>query len=61
MSITEERMQVVDFTNKYYNTPSWWWCRLLQWRRFPESLSGLRLGVLKGSTQEAFAVSYSLA
>lgn len=56
MSITEERQQVIDFSDKYYSTPS----RIVVKEGTPfetlESLKGLRIGVLKGSTQERYAV-----
>jgi arginine/ornithine transport system substrate-binding protein len=56
MSITEERQKVVDFTDKYYNTPS----RIVVKSDTPytdeASLKGKRIGVLKGSTQEKYAV-----
>lgn len=57
MSITEERMKAVDFTQKYYQTPS-----VLVARAdsgidgAPASLSGKRIGVLKASTQERYAL-----
>ncbi|TNF62550.1 MAG: transporter substrate-binding domain-containing protein [Burkholderiales bacterium] len=57
MSITEERMKRIDFTNKYYNTPS-----VVVLKKgeklgndFAE-IKGKRLGVLKSSTQEKFAL-----
>ena len=56
MSITEERQRVVDFSDKYYSTPS----RIVVRDGTPfeslESLRGLRLGVLRGSTQERYAM-----
>jgi len=56
MSITDERKQVVDFSDKYYNTPS----RIVVKTDTPftdlESLKGKRIGVLKGSTQEKYAM-----
>ena len=56
MSITEERLQAVDFTDKYYNTPS----RIVvkTGTAFTDlaSLKGKKIGVLKGSTQEKYAV-----
>ena len=55
MSITEDRLKVVDFTDKYYNTPS----KIIVKNdiKFTDyaSLKGKKLGVLKGSTQEKFA------
>lgn len=56
MSITEERLQVIDFSDKYYSTPS----RIVvkEGTAFDnlESMRGKRLGVLKGSTQERYAM-----
>lgn len=56
MSITEERQQVIDFSDKYYSTPS----RIVVKEGTPfetlASLKGQRLGVLKGSTQESYAM-----
>jgi len=56
MSITEERLQVIDFSDKYYSTPS----RIVvkEGTAFEnlESMRGKRLGVLKGSTQERYAM-----
>ena len=56
MSITDDRRKVVDFTDKYYNTPS----RVVVKNGIkfdgPASLKGRRVGVLKGSTQEKYAV-----
>jgi arginine/ornithine transport system substrate-binding protein len=55
MSITEERLAQVDFTDKYYNTPS----RVVvkKGTKFdgPASLKGKKIGVLKSSTQEKYA------
>jgi arginine/ornithine transport system substrate-binding protein len=57
MSITDERKQSVDFSDKYYNTPS----RIVvktdaKVDGSPASLKGKKLGVLKGSTQEKYAL-----
>lgn len=56
MSITDERKKAVDFTDKYYNTPS----RIVVKTGTPftnlASLKGKRIGVLKGSTQEKYAM-----
>jgi arginine/ornithine transport system substrate-binding protein len=56
MSITEDRKKVVDFTDKYYNTPS----RIVVKTETPfsdlSSLKGKNIGVLKGSTQEKYAM-----
>ena len=55
MSITDERLKEVDFTDKYYNTPSK--IVLKNDIKFTDvnSLKGKKLGVLKGSTQEKYA------
>ncbi len=56
MSMTEERRKVVDFTDKYYNTPSK--IVIKNDIKFTDiaSLKGKKIGVLKGSTQEKYAV-----
>lgn len=57
MSITDERKQVVDFTGKYYNTPS---CVVvksaLNLGAEAANFKGKKLGVLKASTQEKYAM-----
>ena len=57
MSITEERKQAVDFTGKYYNTPS---CVVvksaLNLGAEAANFKGKKLGVLKASTQEKYAM-----
>ncbi|MDQ7744534.1 transporter substrate-binding domain-containing protein [Hydrogenophaga pseudoflava] len=57
MSITEERKQSVDFTGKYYNTPS---CVVvktaLNLGAEAAGFKGKKLGVLKASTQEKYAM-----
>jgi len=56
MSVTDDRQKVIDFTDKYYNTPS----RVVIKKgvKFdgPASLKGKKIGVLKGSTQEKYAM-----
>jgi arginine/ornithine transport system substrate-binding protein len=56
MSITDDRMKEVDFTDKYYNTPS----RIVLKKsvKFTDaaSIKGKKIGVLKGSTQEKYAM-----
>lgn len=56
LSITADRQKVIDFTDKYYNTPS----RVVVKKgvKFdgPASLKGKKIGVLKGSTQEKYAM-----
>ncbi|WP_137920054.1 ABC transporter substrate-binding protein [Hydrogenophaga sp. 2FB] len=56
MSITEERLQVVDFTDKYYFTPSRIVVKTGTPYTDPKSLKGKKIGVLKGSTQEKYAM-----
>lgn len=57
MSITDERKQVVDFTGKYYNTPS---CVVvksaLNLGAEAANFKDKKLGVLKASTQEKYAM-----
>ena len=57
MSITEERKQAVDFTGKYYNTPS---CVVvksaLKLGADAANFKGKKIGVLKASTQEKYAM-----
>ena len=57
MSITEERKQAVDFTGKYYNTPS---CEVvktaLNLGAEAANFKGKKIGVLKASTQEKYAM-----
>ncbi|SFZ71998.1 ABC transporter substrate-binding protein [Chitinimonas taiwanensis] len=56
MSITEERKRAVDFTGKYYNTPSRIVVKLGgAIKNVPADLKGKKIGVLKGSTQEKYA------
>lgn len=56
MSITADRLKAIDFTDKYYNTPS----RVVVKKdvKFtgPASIKGKNIGVLKGSTQEKYAM-----
>ena len=56
MSITEERQKVVDFTDKYYNTPSRIVVKADTAFTDLASLKGKKIGVLKGSTQEKYAM-----
>jgi len=55
MSITDERKRAVEFTNKYYETPT----RVVAKAGSPlgtvESLKNKRVGVLKASVQEKYA------
>ena len=56
LSITADREKVIDFTDKYYNTPS----RVVTKKDVkytgPASIKGKKIGVLKGSTQEKYAM-----
>ena len=56
LSITADRQKVIDFTDKYYNTPSR--VVLKKGVKFdgPASIKGKKIGVLKGSTQEKYAM-----
>nr|WP_315464231.1 ABC transporter substrate-binding protein [uncultured Rhodoferax sp.] len=56
MSATDERKQAIDFTDKYYQTPSR--IVLKKGTKFTDlaSLKGKKIGVLKGSTQEKYAM-----
>jgi len=56
MSITDERKAVVDFTDKYYNTPSQIVVKTDTKFTDLASLKGKKIGVLKGSTQEKYAM-----
>jgi len=56
MSITEERLQQVDFTDKYYNTPSKIVLKNTIKFTDPASIKGKKIGVLKASTQEKYAL-----
>ena len=55
MSITDARKRVIDFSDRYYKTPS----TIVVKKSYPftdeASLKGTTLGVLKGSTQERYA------
>ena len=56
LSVTDDRLKVIDFSDKYYNTPS----RVVVKKDMkfdgPASLKGKKIGVLKGSTQEKYAL-----
>ncbi|MDM7943681.1 MAG: ABC transporter substrate-binding protein [Hydrogenophaga sp.] len=56
MSITDDRKKVVDFTDKYYNTPSRIVVKADTAFTDLASLKGKKIGVLKGSTQEKYAM-----
>jgi arginine/ornithine transport system substrate-binding protein len=55
MSITEERLAQIDFTDKYYNTPSRVVVKNTVKFDGPASIKGKKIGVLKASTQEKYA------
>ena len=56
MSATDERKMEIDFSDKYYQTPSR--VVLKKGTKFtdPASIKGKKIGVLKGSTQEKYAM-----
>jgi len=56
MSATDERKQAIDFSDKYYQTPSR--IVLKKGTKFTDmaSIKGKKIGVLKGSTQEKYAM-----
>lgn len=56
MSITDDRLKEVDFSDKYYNTPSRIVLKKSVKYTDPASIKGKKIGVLKGSTQEAYAL-----
>ena len=56
LSITEERKRVIDFSDRYYKTPSAIVVKQGTEYSGPASLKGKRIGVLKGSTQEKWAL-----
>ncbi|WP_433741111.1 ABC transporter substrate-binding protein [Pseudomonas putida] len=59
MSVTEKRLQQIDFSDKIYHTPSSLVARKgTDIQPVIESLKGRRIGVEMGSTQEAFAKTH---
>ena len=56
MSITEDRLKAIDFTDKYYNPPSRVVVKSDVKFSGPASIKGKKIGVLKGSTQEKYAM-----
>lgn len=56
LSITDERRRVIDFSDRYYKTPSAIVVKKGTAYANPASLKGKRIGVLKGSTQEKWAM-----
>jgi arginine/ornithine transport system substrate-binding protein len=55
MSITDDRRRAVDFTDRYYNTPTRIVAHAGSISGLPESLKDKRVGVLKASVQETYA------
>jgi len=56
MSITEERMKTIDFTDKYYNTPTAIiGPKDVEFEATPEGLAGKVLGVQTATTHAAYA------
>ncbi|SDD41561.1 transporter substrate-binding domain-containing protein [Ruegeria marina] len=59
MSITEERMQSIDFSNPYYNTPAVIVAdKSLDLDATPESLAGKIIGVQASTIHQAYANQY---
>ena len=56
LSMTEERKRVIDFSDRYYKTPSGIVVKKGTPYTGPASLKGKKIGVLKGSTQEKWAM-----
>lgn len=56
MSMTDERRRVVEFSDRYYKTPSAVVLKKAATYTGPASAKGLKIGVLKGSTQEKWAM-----
>ncbi len=55
MSITQERLKKVDFTNKYYLTPAKFACKKgFQVEITPEGLKGMTVGVQRGTIHDNF-------
>lgn len=57
MSITEDRLKQIDFTDKYYQTYSQVVLKKGVPYSDPTSIKGKKIGVLKGSTQEKYAMA----
>ena len=59
MSITEDRMQTIDFSDRYYNTPTVVvGQRSIQMDATPEGLAGRVLGVQVSTVHQAYAQHY---
>ena len=55
MSITEERMKKIDFSNKYYNTPARFVVKSGSGIEItPEGLAGKRVGVQRATTHQCY-------
>jgi len=58
MAITEERLKVVNFTNKYYNTPSRFVAKAgVKLQATAAGLQGKRIGVQRSTIQDRFATA----
>jgi lysine-arginine-ornithine-binding protein len=58
MSITEDRKKVVDFTDKYYNTPARFAAKEGMFSEAsPEALAGKRIGVQRGTIHDNFVTA----
>lgn len=58
MSITEDRMKVVDFTTKYYNTPAKFAGKAGMYSDdSPAALAGKRIGVQRGTIHDDFVTT----
>jgi polar amino acid transport system substrate-binding protein len=58
MSITDERKKVIDFTNKYYDTPTVLMSRKGDTEVTPERLDGKIIGVIMTSIQQNYAEAH---
>lgn len=62
MSITDERMQVIAFTDKYYTSPAVWVGAKADTRDFdpakPETLDGVAIGTQGSTTHSAYMEKY---
>ncbi|WP_434063224.1 transporter substrate-binding domain-containing protein [Gemmobacter denitrificans] len=62
MSITEERMQTIDFSDKYYNTPTMiMGPKGMEMAATPEGLAGKIIGVQVSTIHEAYAQKHFAA
>lgn len=58
MSITDQRKQAINFTNKYYQTPAKFVSLIGEYQAInPETLKGKSIGVQSGTIHETFANS----